>query len=550
MNRSKMLYRNQNTLISRIILTSFLLFFFFFITNHLYGQDKTNEKQWRSVGGKIVASGTHTFTNSWYLGGNGKWWKNAEDRKKAATHTSDEVTKDVVKKMGQITVRGPGFLAKFQRKVNSMAVGSGLTFSKTGKDFHTATLGGQDLLGGKWSKLKVYDFDPTNPAAGWVPVGKTSTFDVYGVNEKSGIGYTEYGAPVGVEYEFWFFPREGGEVIKGGRAAGYIMSIMGSKAGKIIRLKTASNQSGEELKKGDIIYFGDVLKTHDVMVKIILNHYPDNPLVVLKANTKVRIEKKGKYNKGGIFSFFGKLLFKGSGKDHQGFKIVTSNAIAGFEGTEFETAYDPNTSKTTVSVFEGTVRMDCTAGVINPIIVNAGMQATMDDNCNYTLSKLGPDNNTSAKAGWEFDDEPDFSNTIGKPCAPDKEFVRSLYNSVVEWDLEVSFATGSGGAHMRSLQNGDSRLVTILAFFNSPGYLDKQKSGREFIRDAYQAVLGREPSATEGNQWPQIDRNAIIRQLFYSDEYINLMANCPEIGQQTAGVSGGDVTCPPSMYHL
>ncbi|MCG2810966.1 MAG: DNRLRE domain-containing protein [Candidatus Aminicenantes bacterium] len=190
-------------------------------------------------------------------------------------------------------------------------------------------------------------------------------------------------------------------------AAGHIMSIMGSKAGKIFNETT-----GKILKKGDIIYFGDVLTTHDVMVKIILNCYPDAPLVMLKSNTKVRLEQKQKIKQGGIFNFFGKLFFKGNGRDHQGYKIVTSNCAASIEGTSFETAYDPNTSKTTVSVFEGTVRMECTNGVINPVIVNAGMQATMDNNCNHTLSILDPDNNTAAKAGWEIDDEPGTINNI------------------------------------------------------------------------------------------------------------------------------------------
>ena len=233
-------------------------------------------------------------------------------------------------------------------------------------------------------------------------------------------------------------------------ALGYIMTIMGSKDGTIERLKSAKDQSGEKLKKGAVIYNDDILITHNVMVKIILDYYQDNPLVVMKSNTKIRLEKKVKYKKGGLMAFFGKLFFKGNGKDHRGFKIVTSNAIAGIEDSmwedhlnylrwldqrskekylernvrtplernvrehsksiSYEVDYDPTTSQTTVSAFEGIVRLDCIKGKAGPVMVNAGMQATMDSNCNHTLSILDPDKNTTAKAGWDVDTEP---NDIG-----------------------------------------------------------------------------------------------------------------------------------------
>ncbi len=137
--------------------------------------------------------------------------------------------------------------------------------------------------------------------------------------------------------------------------AGKIMSILGSNDGSVQLLANEKAQSGKVLKEKDIIHFGDVLIAKDVMVKIILTHYDDEPLVVMKPNTKIRLEKKEKYKKGGIFAFFGKLFFKGNGTDHRGFKIVTSNAIAGIEGTEFELEYDPKKKKTVIKVIHGII---------------------------------------------------------------------------------------------------------------------------------------------------------------------------------------------------
>ncbi|MCK5682981.1 FecR domain-containing protein, partial [bacterium] len=138
--------------------------------------------------------------------------------------------------------------------------------------------------------------------------------------------------------------------------AGYIMSVMGNKDGSVQRLDDENAVSGTSLIKKDVINFGDILLSKGVMVKIILDHYDDDPLIMMKSNTKIRIEKKGnKYKKGGITNFFGKLFFKGNGKDHRGFKIITSNAIAGVEGTEFEVEYNPDKKETIIRVFHGLI---------------------------------------------------------------------------------------------------------------------------------------------------------------------------------------------------
>ncbi|MCJ7526144.1 MAG: DNRLRE domain-containing protein [Candidatus Aminicenantes bacterium] len=235
MNRAKMSYRNKLFLAPKIILTSFLLFFLFLLTNNTNAQEKkSNERQWKSVGGEKVASGTHDFNNGWYsawrwgTAPKGMHWKNDEDREKAATHTIEEVTKDVLVKMGQITVRGPGFLAKYQRRIKSIEVAATLKFPESGKDFWTASLGGQDYLyyfnkagekAWKWVDRNIVDFEPSKVPShtiGWVPVDRTMTLDVWAINpwSQGDIWWTGWFAPKGVEYEFWFFPREGGKIIK------------------------------------------------------------------------------------------------------------------------------------------------------------------------------------------------------------------------------------------------------------------------------------------------------------------------------------------------
>ena len=193
-------------------------------------------------------------------------------------------------------------------------------------------------------------------------------------------------------------------------AIGYVMAVFKvDKGGKAVNEKT-----GKTVQKGDAIYANDIIKATNCMVKIILKE-PGDPvgrLNMMKANTKVKFLRHEPREKPSILLFFGKLFFKREQYDHKGYKIITSNCAAGVEGTVFETAYDLNLGMTTVSVFEGTVRLDCTKGETDPVMVNAGMQATMDNNCNHTLSILSPDNNTPAKAGWEVDVEPDDINEI------------------------------------------------------------------------------------------------------------------------------------------
>jgi hypothetical protein len=124
----------------------------------------------------------------------------------------------------------------------------------------------------------------------------------------------------------------------------------------------------------------------------------------------------------------------------------------------------------------------------------------------------------------------DFSNSIGQICASDAGFVRSLYQSILDRDLEVRYKEGYGLSHLKSLANGTSRESLILVFFNSLEYQNKHKSDVEFIRDAYQAILEREPTNAEKQIDDIIVREDFLKQLFNSEEYLNLLSSCYQIG--------------------
>jgi len=183
-----------------------------------------NADQWAQSGGQIVASGSYDFENTWlaahrYGDGGGKYWKNDEPRDKPASHSAEEVLEDVLVRVGEVTVRGPGFLATFLRTKYGNA-GAVLKFPRSGKDFHTQSLGKMALLKGsdgewRWHPDNIQEINPIATHGGQIPDSKTITLEVWVYNDWSdfGIWGRGYGAPKGIEYEFWYFPSAGGSVV-------------------------------------------------------------------------------------------------------------------------------------------------------------------------------------------------------------------------------------------------------------------------------------------------------------------------------------------------
>ena len=119
-----------------------------------------------------------------------------------------------------------------------------------------------------------------------------------------------------------------------------------------------------------------------------------------------------------------------------------------------------------------------------------------------------------------------FGNAVAKPCGSNADFVRSLYQSILGRDMLLPLKAGHGLGHVQALQNGVSRKQIITNFFHSPEYQNKHKLWPEFIKDAYQACLGRNPSTAEVKAWHQNNYDQALQVFFKSKEYSNLMASC------------------------
>ncbi|MBU4461025.1 MAG: PKD domain-containing protein, partial [Verrucomicrobia bacterium] len=188
--------------------------------------------QWStSGGGFMVMNGSHRFDKHWFrLSGStpeGPYYLNGEDTKSPPQHALAEVTKHVKIKQGTVTVRGPGALAYYLRRKSSSPYAS-LFDATTGQRFFPQTGGDQTMYqarnwvfkGGRWDgewigdfKGNVHDLYGDRPMSGWVPAGQIKTLEVFieqGWHFVGGVA--GFHAPSEIEYELWFFPREGGGV--------------------------------------------------------------------------------------------------------------------------------------------------------------------------------------------------------------------------------------------------------------------------------------------------------------------------------------------------
>ena len=120
-------------------------------------------------------------------------------------------------------------------------------------------------------------------------------------------------------------------------------------------------------------------------------------------------------------------------------------------------------------------------------------------------------------------DYPESAENIrGVPCGTDHAFVYSLFQCILERDPEKKELY----EQIRDLQSGMSRKDIVIRFFKSREYLNNNKSGRESYKDAFQAVLGRNPSSGEISSFPRTWPFMMAAGLFDTEEYRNL---CPGI---------------------
>lgn len=207
--------------------------------------------QWStSGGGFLVMSGSHTFDKRWFRSSGGEknpgvlndevpnlpskfgecrfsardlFRVNDEDTQSPPRHSYAEVMSHAKIKQGTVTVRGPGALAYFLRRKQS-GPGVRLFDTATGQPYWPQHGGEQTIYearnwvfkDGRWQgewigdfRGNVNDLHGDRPMSGWVPAGQTRTLEVF---VEQGCYHNVFPAPSEIEYELWFFPREGGGV--------------------------------------------------------------------------------------------------------------------------------------------------------------------------------------------------------------------------------------------------------------------------------------------------------------------------------------------------
>ncbi len=224
MKDSKLILRKNQLLLQKIILLNFLLLLFFI---PIHAQNP-NSAQWTSAGGEMIMSGNHNFTISWvsdaYSRQDGnKWWPggfwDAGDTRKY-TPWEDAVKNSVSPKIAEITVLGPGNIGLLQRWKKGSRIYMNNSETKAG---FTPWINSLEWYNGKWAGT-VMDYNPAGEFWGAVPAGVEITLDIYAImseyNNQGGTGEISFVAPQEVEYEVWFFPREGGKVISVTQSSG------------------------------------------------------------------------------------------------------------------------------------------------------------------------------------------------------------------------------------------------------------------------------------------------------------------------------------------
>lgn len=88
--------------------------------------------------------------------------------------------------------------------------------------------------------------------------------------------------------------------------------------------------------------------------------------------------------------------------------------------------------------------------------------------------------------------EKTFANAVGEPWAAPRERITSLYHCLLEREPDER------GLEENTKYWGNApHTAGVNTFFQFDEYKNKRKNNSEFVRDLYQALLGREPVADE-----------------------------------------------------
>ena len=109
-----------------------------------------------------------------------------------------------------------------------------------------------------------------------------------------------------------------------------------------------------------------------------------------------------------------------------------------------------------------------------------------------------------------------IANAVGLRCAPNDEFVRSLYRSILGRNAELGglqgWTSGLNGQTTTTLQN-TARYSFFGGFFGSGEYTGKNTSDVQYVTDVFKAVLGM--------QAPTVPTGACPAGQFYAEYYNN-----------------------------
>lgn len=193
-----------------------------------HGSISPKADQWAAGGGFVVMSGSHKFEKHWFRFNNEEkdpFYLNDEDTKSPPRHSYDEVMREAKIKQGTLKVRGHGYLLIYSKVKGGSSPFVALKDTNTGKNlwahFNDDTKqtmyqsrnwvfkdGKWDgAWTGKWTGMGK-DVDCKH-MGGRVPPGQIKTLEVF---IEQYWYHKEFCAPTEIEYEIWFFPREGGGV--------------------------------------------------------------------------------------------------------------------------------------------------------------------------------------------------------------------------------------------------------------------------------------------------------------------------------------------------
>ncbi len=115
-----------------------------------------------------------------------------------------------------------------------------------------------------------------------------------------------------------------------------------------------------------------------------------------------------------------------------------------------------------------------------------------------------------------------FDRAVVLPCAPDRDFVRSLYHCITHREPTAEALD----AQVERPRGGITRQLMVTYFFASPGYVNEKHDGVRFMTDACQAIYARQPTAAELRAWPRTDRKTIINEMFKNPAHLAATRDC------------------------